>query len=99
MYTLSTQKLEWTFTPNNLKIQKQTILTNSINKIKTISTQELNFLTLEEHEKLVQSTEKKILQIHQRLNFSLQAQATSLIYFKRFFLKHSIFEYDITNVM
>jgi hypothetical protein len=99
MYTLSTQKLEWTFTPNYLKLQKQTTLTNSINKIKTISPQELNFLTLEEHEKLVQTYEKKILQLHQRLNFSLQAQASSLIYFKRFFLKHSIFEYDITNIM
>ena len=100
MYSLSTQKLEWTYTPKELKFEKEKMISNSINKIKKIPTKkELQFLTLEEHEILTKSYEKKILLFSQRLNFSLQSQASSLIFFKRFFFKHSVFEYDITNVM
>eukprot|EP01080_Neovahlkampfia_damariscottae_P005712 gene5712-9532_t len=102
MYSLSTQKLQWTFTPKELKQEKEKVLKESIEKVNKIprkDNKEINFLTLEEHEKLTQSYEKKILLFSQRLNFTLQSQASSVIFFKRFFFRHSVFEYDITNVM
>lgn len=48
---------------------------------------------------ILQQYEQNIIQFCKKFKFPLHVEATSLTYFKRFFLYHSIMLYDVTHVM
>lgn len=66
-------------------------------KAKTLKEEDL--LNAEEELLLVSKNIQKISALCDRFKFPLHVEATAILFFKRFFLAHSIMEYDVSLVL
>lgn len=95
LWISSSQKSSWIFTTQKLEEIRLKTYHDCVQKYSNI-----NFdVDLEGQKKILLSYERKIQQICIRIKFNTTCTASSLIFFKRFFLNNTIFENDINYIM
>jgi len=93
MWNTSTQKSSWSFTTEKLAEIRLKTFKSAVDRYPEID------LTKEQHLQIISNNEKKIQHISIKLALNINTVYSALIYFKRFFLYHTIFEYDINLTM
>ncbi|KAL9655070.1 hypothetical protein ABK040_008852 [Willaertia magna] len=104
-YAHSTQHNHWIYNKDTLnKIRndsfnklKEEIIQLQQNYEKKLTIEDL--LTPEEEFLIIQKFSNLLLELCNRLLFPIHVKSTALSYLKRFYLKHSLMEYDIRNMM
>jgi cyclin H len=91
----STQNTSWTFTPEKLVEIRAKAREDSITRLSL----DLDYLTPSEHFIILQSYEVKMQSICAKLKITTTTTSTAVLYFKRFFLYFTLFEFDVNNVM
>lgn len=92
-YETSTQLSDWLLSPALLSTRR-TAANESARSSRPPSTPPTSFLSLSEEDVLLQYHQRRIQHFVSRLKCPEKVSATAITYFKRFYIDHSIMDYD-----
>eukprot|EP00177_Eucheuma_denticulatum_P007207 GFKZ01013115.1.p1 GENE.GFKZ01013115.1~~GFKZ01013115.1.p1 ORF type:complete len:349 (+),score=61.88 GFKZ01013115.1:243-1289(+) len=91
-FLTSTQATHWLLSPAKISARRSAAHNSALSHRTNLSPQKC--LTLEEEWRLRRFHERRIVHFMERIKFPPKVAATSISYFKRFFVDHSVMDFD-----